>query len=113
MILDDAVVNEDVDMDDIDTSGLKKRIRKRIYRIIRIMNSHYSPAAQINFNRYNSYLATALLELWGSLAWLTFSLTLVVITLFSITAVESLEDILGLTIGHTAFGIGARFPIVV
>ena len=41
MILDDAVVNEDVDMDDIDTSGLKKRIRKRIYRIIRIMNSHY------------------------------------------------------------------------
>ena len=40
-------------------------------------------------------------------------MTLVVITLFSITAVESLEDILGLTIGHTAFGIGARFPIVV
>ena len=33
--------------------------------------------------------------------------------LFSITAVESLEERDGLTIGHTAFGSGARFAISV
>ena len=38
---------------------------------------------------------------------------LVLLLVFSITAVESLVDIVGLTMGHTAFGSGARFAISV
>ena len=59
-----------------------------------------------------AYLSTAWLELLVSLALLlTFSLTLLLVFIFSITAVESLVvDTLGL-MGHTAFGSGARFAI--
>ena len=60
-----------------------------------------------------AYLSTAWLELLVSLALLTFSLTLLLVFIFSITAVESLVvDTLGL-MGHTAFGSGARFAISV
>ena len=55
-----------------------------------------------------------MLELFSLALLLTFSLMLVVfILLFSITAVESLEEAEDLTIGHTAFGSGARFAISV